>query len=279
MELVDEDVFMVDGEVAELLDIDDMDLNSTGVAFLSATKTAVHLIRQKKTAKSTKLPCCIVCKQLAFDAGSEQEKVELKTYFKPKSITLHFKEKNGPPKPYKCLVFQLGEKAVYVRDTDQDDVVVVQSDRPLLTKLAVWLVDHSDRKDFDKLKDNFDNEAVSAIGAKLLPPDGKVKFARTKLDYVFLKKTVHVHQGYTFVDKNSKEAVLKRSGHNGYLIQECFRNEEFTILRPKERPSLENARKVAKLLGDLNFGVVVTAGGFAVRVKCADKDFCLLLVQ
>ena len=66
MELVDEDVFAVEGAPAVILDfadIDDLDENSTGVAFLSATRTGVHLTRLRKKAKKTQKPCCIVCKK------------------------------------------------------------------------------------------------------------------------------------------------------------------------------------------------------------------------
>jgi hypothetical protein len=280
MELVDEDVFMVDNKPAELLeftDINDLDKDSTGVAFLSATKTAVHLDRLKKKTMTTKLPCCIVCKKQAFDAASTKEKAELKQSYKPITVTLHFKEKKGPPKPVACLVFQIGATAVFVRDTDQDEVITINSDRPQLIKMSVSLINHANKKDFDKLKENFSNEAVSAIGAKLLPEGGTVKYARTKTDYQFLKSTVHMHQGYTLINKESYEAVMRRSGRNGYIIQESFRNDVFTVLRLKEEPNLENALRVAKLLDEHAFGVVATAGGFAVRVKTADKDlaYCL----
>ena len=83
--------------------------------------------------------------------------------------------------------------------------------------------------------------------------------------------------GYTLVTKDALEAVMRRSGRNGFLIQESFRNDKYTILRLKEEPSLDNALRVAKHLEKHALGVVATAGGFAVRVKTEDKDlaYCL----
>jgi hypothetical protein len=241
MELVDEDVFIVEGGPAELFDATDMDNNSTGVAFLSATSAAVHLISQKRCGKPTKLPCCIVCKKIAFDAGSMLERQELHDYYGPTHLKLHFKEKHGRPRLIDCLVFQLGSKPVFVRDTDQDDIMVIESDKPLVCKLSVSIPNHADVKDFDKIKDSFAKDAAAAIGSKLLLDANNVKYLNTKTDYSFRKKTIKVHNGITFVAKESLEAVFRRSGYNGVIVQESFRNEAFTILRLKEEPTLENA--------------------------------------
>jgi hypothetical protein len=220
MELVDEDVFIVDGGPAELFDATDMDNNSTGVAFLSATSAAVHLISQIRCGKPTKLPCCIVCKKVAFDAGSSKEREELRSHYGPTHLKLHFKEKHGRPRLIDCLVFQMGSKPVFVRDTDQDDIMVIESDKPLICKLSVSIPNHAEAKDFDKIKDSFSKDAAAAIGSKLLLDASNVKYLNTKTDYSFRKETIKVHSGITFVAKDSLEAVFRRSGYNGVIVQE-----------------------------------------------------------
>jgi hypothetical protein len=134
---------------------------TSGVAFPSASLASVHLLTQIKFGK-TQQPCCVVCKQVAFNTVGEKHRTQLKEHYNPKSIVLYFKEKRGPPKAVSCYVFQLGSSPVFVRDTALDEIIEVKSDRPMVCKLRVSLYNHADQKDFAKLKDTFAKEAATA---------------------------------------------------------------------------------------------------------------------
>ena len=92
------------------------------------------------------------------------------THFKPKTMTLHFRLPNGPPKAVVVLAFQIGVEAVRVRDVSLDAVVDIVSDRPFLIKLSIGMANHNNSKDFDKKKDSFVAEATATIGAKQRAP-------------------------------------------------------------------------------------------------------------
>ena len=92
-----------------------------------------------------------------------------------------------------------------------------------------------------------------------------------------MKKKIKVHYGFVHILRENLEAVMRKSGLNNFILQETFRNEKFSIIRLKEAPTLENARRVCKHLAAHAFGVVLTETGFAVRVKVEDKAlaYCL----
>jgi hypothetical protein len=233
----------------------------------------VHLLLAK--ARPTRRPCVIICKKMAFNKCSMEERRDLLQHFNPSSATLHFKELNGPPKPYEILAFQLGTEAVLMRDVQQDEVVEVASDRPFLVKLSISVPNIGESKDFAKKKESFVADVTGIIGQKLLASE--VKFTRTIDEFKIRKKVYTVHQGIAFTTAENLEAVMRKSGNTGMVVQEAYRNEKYTVLRIKEEPTLENARNAAKFLGGHAFGVVMTDTGFAVRVKTADKDvaYCL----
>ena len=79
------------------------------------------------------------------------------------------------------MVFQLGKKAVDIRDTDQDEVTVIESDKPLVCKLSISITNHADAKDFDKLKDSFAKDAAATIGTKLLPNAENIKICSASI--------------------------------------------------------------------------------------------------
>jgi hypothetical protein len=273
MTMVDEDVFFIGDTPAPLFDLDQVFPTTTGITFASATKAGVALVKAKKAP--TKLPCLVITKKIAFDNCSAEERRELKEYFNPSKGMLHFKEKNGPPKPFECLYFQLGAEHVDIRDVSQDDVVVIDSVEPALIKLAITYPNHRNIKDFDKNKDVFVKEATAAIGDALLARP--VKFIRTKDDYLHRKKNIQINQGVAFTTKENLQAVMRKSGGNDYIVQEWYKNDAYSIIRLKEEPTLDNAKAAAKNLAEHAFGPVLTEGGFAVRVKAEDRNlaYCL----
>lgn len=270
MTLVDDDVFYLsEDELAQVYELDDLRAHTVGYCFASCTKAAVVLLERINDRVSG--PCVIITKQVAFDNCGAEHRDRLKVAYGPIKITLHFMEKGGVPVPVQCLVFQIGDEDLLIRDADIDDVVVVKSASPPAIKVSIQRANTAGTKDFKKLEETFAKDALAVIGSKHIVKDSVVKFNRTRNDVQFLKNTVDVQEGTAWIQPDVADEVWRRSGSNGFMLRPYERDNKFSILRVKGEPTLEAARTVAKNLDQLAYGTLFTAGGYVVRVRAEDS--------
>jgi hypothetical protein len=136
MRMVDEDIFIMDdGRVAPTFDIDDITINTEGVCFPSASKASVVLLEH--IGERCNGHCAIVTKKLAFDNCSSKHRQMLLDEYQPAEVTLYFMESKAAPKPYKCLVFQVGEQHLNIKDSEQDEIVTIVSAAPRSIKVSI----------------------------------------------------------------------------------------------------------------------------------------------
>ena len=117
-----------------------------------------------------------------------------------------------------------------------------------------------------KGKANFVKEVTAAAGTTLYG-DNKPIWTRLMRNITFRRGTMDCHEGKMMVDAMKINELWCKSGTGGVIFQEWARTAIFVNYTLPGETAIEAARGLAKKLGNLSFGVMVTNRSFAIRVK------------
>ena len=164
-------------------------------------------------------------------------------------------------------ILQLGESHLHVRDVAT--VIVVPADLPESIVIHVKQPDlDGTAGENDKVLKAFPQLALTAVGKTNLFKDSKIR-PRTELTLrTYKKETIQAMEGTTIIAHDKLNAVLRRSGADGIIIDSTEYDPTITLLTaPPAANTLDKAFQLALAMGELAFGATYTQFGLRIRIK------------
>jgi hypothetical protein len=271
MQLVGAKFTIANGDEVPIVGMEEFSTFCRGVILGTRNKTG-DVLHKFDLEAPFKNPLAIICRSSSFEDESKESRARLQERYHVSEAVLHFDDK-GSLNVVSCLVFQLGLEMVQVLTCTIMKPVIVNSAVAKFTQISVQIPNLEGKANWKaKAEADFAKTGMLALGLENVFGDSvpkqtgyleNIPFKRTKIDIVI---------GKVLVKTEKLVEVWRRNGLFGVLLRPWQKDEFYAPLNLPGHVDLDEARDLAKNLGPLAYGIMTTAGGFAIRVEAEKKE-------
>jgi hypothetical protein len=266
MDLAEDSLFLPfdDGSYPKRLEIDGVGPHSIGYFAAGAMEMADLLARQITFSK----PLAMIVKEASLRSVTTENQDILEENNSPHPCNLAWATSKGVMHEVQVIIFQLGETHLHFRDLEEDTYKVA-AELPEHITVRIKQPDlEGTQNDKEKFKNGFPKLATAAVGKQNVHKDSRIRPKTDITHKPYKKEMVEIMEGTINIFRDKLNAVLRRSGADGIVIDSSEHDDDMALLNvPPEANTVEKAFELALAMGKLAYGVTLTKFGLRIRAK------------